>query len=99
MSQYLSLEDAKRHLMVDFSEDDALIAEYIKASEGKLSNDLKRPLSELEGEGGELPSPLLHALRLLVGRFYMSREGVAFTRSVELPYSYLSLIYPYRNER
>lgn len=98
MGKYLTLDDAKQHLLVEFDDDDKYIEELIKAVECSLANDINRPLSEVENEDGTLPDALLHAMRIKLGKLYMAREGVSFAKNYELPFTFANLFIPYRKE-
>lgn len=97
MGKYLTLEDAKKHLLVEFDDDDSYIESLIEAVECSLEHDINRPLAEVEVDG-KLPADLVHALRIKLGKLYMAREGVAFAKSYELPFTYACLFIPYRKE-
>ena len=96
---YVSLETAKKHLVIDdnFAEDDAYIVMLIEAAEETVSKDICEKLKDLEVEAGNLPAPLLYAICLQVGDYYAHRETVTFGSTMnEIP-SYKHLISLYRN--
>jgi len=45
----------------------------------------------------DVPEPILHAIRLLVGHLYENRQQVSRTNVYELPLGIHSLVSPYRN--
>lgn len=98
---YILLEDAKHHLNVDmdFKDDDIYISSLIEVAEKVVERNIDTKLSDLEDSEGYLPSPLIQAMLLLIGNFYMNRESVAFANTVNVPYSYQYLIDLYRNYR
>ena len=77
---YILLDDAKRHLNVDkdFRDDDKYIASLIDVAEKVVERNIDINLKELEDGDGDIPSPLIQAMLLLVGNFYANRESVAF---------------------
>ena len=40
------------------------------------------------GEDGEIPTPLLQAMLLMIGNLYQNRESVSFTNTSEIPFAY-----------
>lgn len=97
--RYLTLDDAKRHLNVEHSEDDAFIESLIDSAEDYLGGLLNRDITELEREDKSLPPALLHALRIIVGRFYADREGYRMGRVSDVSFTIGSLIGIYRLEK
>ena len=96
---YVSLEQAKKHLMVDasFSEDDGYIIELIEVAESVVAEELCVTLAEIETPEGFMPPGVRQAILLLVGNYYSNREPVAFASSSKVPLSYDYLIGLYRN--
>ena len=92
---YLTVEDLKKHLNVDHSEDDAYIAELIEVAEDHVVNFLNAPLINYVS-GGSLKASVKHAIRLLVGTWYASRESVAFATPFVLPDGVYALLMPLR---
>lgn len=89
---FLSLNDVKRHLLIDHNDDDMYIADLITVAEDAVRVDLNREsLRELEGVNGMLPPSVLHAMLLLVGTYYANRESVTYGTPHEVPFglSYL----------
>lgn len=96
---YVSLELAKKHLIVDesFTDDDDYIAILIEAAEKTVSEDICEDLSDLEDESGKIPATLLYAICLQIGDYYTHRETIAFGSTMnEIP-SYKRLIGLHRN--
>lgn len=98
---YITVNFAKKHLNIDrdFTDDDLYIAALIEVAEAAVEKHLDSPLTSLEDGDGYLPSPIAHAILLLVGNFYANRESVAFASAQNVPYSYQYLIDLYRNYR
>lgn len=95
---YLTVADLKRHLNVDFSDDDAYIAELEKVAESYIETYLQRPLSELTTTDGcphaSLNASVRHAIRLMVGQLYANREPVSFAAPSEIPFGLRALLLP-----
>ena len=92
---YLTVEDLKKHLNVDHSEDDAYIEELIEVAEDSVATYLNAPLTDYI-EGANLRASVRHAIRLLVGTWYASRESVAFATPSALPDGLYALLMPLR---
>lgn len=86
---YVKLETAKKHLNLDdsFTDDDSYIFLLMKAAEDAVSKHIDKPLVELEDSQGELPPAILHSILLLIGNLYATREPVAYTSVVKVPYT------------
>lgn len=95
---YITLEQAKAHLLVDkdFTDDDLYILDLVTVAEDIVAQHLDVALNELE-VGGLLPPPITHAILLMIGNLYQNRESVAFTSVNKIPYSYEYLLSLYRH--
>ena len=92
----LTVEDLKKHLNVDHTEDDQYIEELIQVAEDAVVTFLNRPLDELVGADAKPRAAIRHAVRLLVGTWYASRESVAFASPAVLPDGVYFLLSPLR---
>ena len=92
---YLTVEDLKKHLNVDHSEDDVYIGELIEVAEDHVATYLNASLTNYV-EGENLKASVKHAIRLLVGTWYASRESVAFATPSVLPDGVYALLMPLR---
>lgn len=94
---YVSLELAKKHLIIDsdFNDDDEYIAILIEAAEKTVSEDICEDLKDLEDGEGKIPAPLLYAICLQLGDYYAHRETIAFGSTMhEVPvYKHLTRLY------
>lgn len=93
---YISIEEIKRHLNIDYEEDDTYLQDLIEAAEDAIQRFIQQPFKDLEDEDGIIPASLRHAIRLMVGGFYANREPVAFAAANEIPYNLHFLIIQYR---
>ena len=92
---YITVEDLKKHLNVDHSEDDDYIGELSEVAEDAVAENLNRPISDFVTDG-KLKASVRHAIRLLVGTWYASRESVAFASPSVLPDGVYALLMPLR---
>lgn len=98
---YLQLYEIKKHLNIDcdFKEDDEYLTQLENVAEKVVETNIDTKLSTLEDGDGNIPSPLIQAIRFLVANYYANRESVAFAQSTNVPYTYQYLIDLYRNYR
>lgn len=91
---YVELEDIKRHLNVDFNEDDNLITSMIEAAEASVENSIGAPLADI-AINGELPVDLKHVIRIMTANFYEYREGMTYGKIQAVPFTLSHLLAPY----
>lgn len=90
---YLTIDDVKKHLIIDHDDDNRYIADLITVAEDAVKTDLNlNSLSELEDETGMLPASVLHAMLLLIGSLYSNRESVTYGTPHTVPHSYQYLL-------
>lgn len=96
---YITLEEAKDHLNVDYSTDDTYITSLIGLVEAVVANEIDEPdLTVLEDESDNIPVGLKHAMLLMIGHFYAIREPVMVGVGVtKVPFGFEFLIAPYKN--
>lgn len=95
---YLKLYQIKRHLNVDerFQEDDEYLLELAEVAQAAVEKHLDTSLQEIaKDNGGTLPSPIVHAMKLLVAEYYSQREAIAYTSTQVVPLAYDYLLAPY----
>lgn len=93
---YIEADDIKKHLNIDYDEDDGYLTQLVEAAESAIERFIQQPLEKLEDENGDIPAALKHAVRLMVGGFYANREPVAFATATEIPFGLMFLIMQYR---
>ena len=93
---YINADDIKKHLNIDYDEDDGYLTQLVEAAESAIERFIQQPLEKLEDENGDIPAALKHAVRLMVGGFYANREPVAFATATEIPFGLMFLIMQYR---
>ena len=95
--RYITVEDAKRHLYIDFEADDKIIADYIDAAQSIIEKYLNVKLSDLMVDE-QLPYAIIQAIKRMVGNLYNNREGVSFNAvPYKVPFSFEYLLQPYKN--
>ena len=92
--RYIEIQDIKKHLNIDFDDDDAYISDLIDAAQETISTYLNRPLEDFSDTSGQLRPALRHAVRLLVGNWYANREPVAYASATNVPYTLDYLLLP-----
>lgn len=95
---YVTLSEAKKHLLVDdsFKDDDDYILALIDIAEDAVAINLCIQLDSIT-TGGELPPVVKAAILLLVGNLYANREPVSYTSVNKIPYTFDYLISLYKN--
>lgn len=95
---YVTLDDAKKHLNIDFcfTEDDAYLDMLINVAEDAVEKNCNIALSE-QLEGGELPPSTYHSILLMIGNLYTNRESTTYSSINEVPFAYKYLINLNRN--
>lgn len=93
---YVSLADLKQHLKVEVTADDSYLTTLIEVAEIAIGNELGKPLANFVDDNNALPTPLIHAIKLLCGDLYNNRESVAFATPHEVPRTLDYLLQPYK---
>lgn len=98
---HVQLYQIKKHLNIDsnFHDDDEYLMSLEEVAEKVVEKNIDTSLSTLEDGDGNIPSPLIQAMLLLIANYYANRESVAFANSTNVPYSYQYLIDLYRDYR
>ena len=95
---YVTIEEIKQHLYIEFEADDSMFADMIQASEEIIEKYLNTTFDTLLNENGTLPFPIKQAIKIMVGNLYANRESVSFNAyPSKIPYSYEYLLQPYKN--
>lgn len=97
---WLTLDDIKKHLNIDsyFHDDDAYLTDLGAVAELAVEKHIDYPLSAIaEANNDSLPQPIIHAMLLLIGNFYINRESVSFAAAVPVPHAFDYLISLYQN--
>ena len=97
---YLQLNIVKKHLLVDedFKDDDNYIKLLADTAEQLVEKYLDNKLSVIVNDNdGILPAPIYHAMLLLVGTWYMTRESISFGSPQQIPHGVDALLSCYKN--
>lgn len=95
---YVTIDEIKQHLYIDFEADDAMLADMIQASEDIIQKYLNTTFEDIIDEYGSLPISLKQAIKIMVGNLYANRESVSFNAyPSKIPYSYEYLLQPYKS--
>ena len=94
---YVTIDQAKAHLRVDFEDDDNYITDLIDIAEMSVQNEIGCTLASCE-VNGILPKPLLQAIKYMVAHMYATREPVIVGATVQkCPYTMEYLFAPYKS--
>jgi uncharacterized phage protein (predicted DNA packaging) len=109
--KYVTIDELKMQMRVDFDEEDDLIKMYGLAAEDSVLRGTQRTDEELlkmgyEERNGEeakeevgkewFPTRLKCAIMLMAAHLYRNREAVAGVAQNVVPYGFNSLVKPYR---
>ena len=95
---YITLKQAKAHLLVEHNEDDLYISDLITVAEDVVRRDLNiNSLCEIADENGMLPAGVIQAMLLLIGTMYNNRESISYAIPHIIPHAYNYLLDLYRN--
>ena len=97
---FVTLDRIKKHLNIDeyYKEDDWYLSSLYNVAEKVVEKHTDSDLSEIaNANGGELPSPLVHAMLLFVGDMYRNRESISFSSVNTIPFSYEYILSLYKN--
>lgn len=96
--QYVDLETVKKHLNIEpqFEEDDLYLIALIDVAQAAVEKYLDIPLADM-CKNDILPSPIKHAILLLVGTFYAQRESISSASMQPVPNAFELLCDLYRN--
>lgn len=86
----VTLEDAKRHLIIEHNEDDNYITNLIDVAECSILD-----YCNWTYYSNPVPPPIKQAILLIVGNLYTNREPVSFITAYKIPYTVDFLIAPY----
>jgi uncharacterized phage protein (possible DNA packaging) len=92
---YVTLEEIKQHLNIDFSDEDSYLSDLIEVAQTSVETYISAPLDDYVAEG-KLNPMLRHAIKILAGNFYANREPVAFAEPRSIPYTLDYLVKPFR---
>jgi len=95
MANYITLDEMKKHLNIDFTDDDEYVTSLIEVAQCSIEKTIQHPLKDCEISDGVLNPALVHAMKLLAGNLYANREPVAYGVPQAVPYTMQYLIQPF----
>lgn len=94
--KFLTLDEIKGQLRVDFDDDDAELTRKGAVAENMAIKATRRTLDELkEMGGGEVPPEIREAALMLAGHLYRVRENVSGYQQYVVPYAFEALVKPF----
>jgi uncharacterized phage protein (predicted DNA packaging) len=87
----VTLEEAKAHLRVDTTDDDALIGRLLIAASQFVENETNRVITD----GSEVTQLMKQLVLLVLGHFFEQREGVTDRTFTEVPMGIQRLIWQF----
>lgn len=91
---YVDLKLFKKHLNVDFNEDDEYLESLIQTAQCSIEQYIQRPLSDCKVDGYINPM-LKHAIMIFGATLYDNRESVSYGQPKAVPYTLEYLIKPF----
>lgn len=95
----MDLQTIKKHLNIDadFTDDDSYLLTLAEVAGQVIEKHIDQNLSDVAGDGGELPAPLSQAMLLFIGNMYANRESVSYSSAGEVPFAYDYLLSLYKD--
>ena len=84
MKEYVTLDELKQHLNVDFDHDDIYISGLIEPIQLAIESYLNNPI-ETYVKDGKIDRRIWHAIRILVANYYANREDITFAAANVIP--------------
>lgn len=96
MELYVSVEDLKKHLNVDFDDDDNYLESLSLTAQVSIEAKIQRPLTDEKCMLEDKLNPMLiHAIKIIAGTLYANRESVSFGQPKSVPYTIDWLLSPF----
>ncbi|WP_106831161.1 head-tail connector protein [Parabacteroides pacaensis] len=95
MGLYVTVEDLKQHLNIDYEGEEGYLVSLIETAEVSVETYIRSPLTEYEKDG-KLNPMLVHAIKIFAGNLYANREAVAFVEPRAIPYTLDYLLQPFK---
>lgn len=93
--QIVTLEEIKEHTRIDSDAEDSLLVVYGESAEAITLKMLGLTYDQMIEKYEETPTPVRHAILMLVAHSYAQREPVSERNIYTVPYTYDLLIKPY----
>jgi len=95
MMQIVTLEEIKANSRIDYNDEDTLLEMYRQSAEETLKSILDRTWEDVIDEYGEIPTPIRHAVLMLVEHWHVHRGPIGPTALYNVPYTIDFLVKPY----
>lgn len=93
--KFLTIDDIRQHVRIDFNDEDAVLELYGTAAEDTVLHVIGRTLDDVLALYGEVPAPLRHATLLLVAHSYQHREPASAQNMSAVPYGFDIMVKPF----
>ena len=93
MKEYVTLDELKQHLNVDFDHDDIYISGLIEPIQLAIESYLNNPIETYVNDG-KIDRRIWHAIRILVANYYANREDITFAAANVIPGHIALLLQP-----
>lgn len=93
MTKYVTLDDLKQQMNIDFDNDDDNIEKLIIPVQLSVQSYLNAPLESFVKDG-RIDGRIWHTIRIIVANMYANRESVAFAQAYVIPDQLAFLIQP-----
>lgn len=93
MKEYVTLEELKQHLNVDFNNDDTYIKGLIIPVQLIIESYLNSPIESFVKDD-KIDPRIWHAIRILVANYYANREEITFATPNVIPGHVTLLLQP-----
>lgn len=93
MTEYVTLDELKQHLNVDFDTDDEYIRGLIEPVQLVIESYLNAPLEDFV-RNGRIDRRIWHAIRIIAANYYANREDVVFATPNAIPGHITALLQP-----
>lgn len=93
MTEYVTLDELKQHLNVDFDTDNEYIRGLIEPVQLLIESYLNAPLEGFVKDG-KIDRRIWHAIRILAANYYANREDVVFSTPNIIPGHITALLQP-----
>lgn len=97
---FVELDRIKKHLNIDeyYKEDDSYLISLYEVAQEVVEKHTDSNLKNIaDANGGELPSPLVHAMLLFIGDMYIHREINSNTNIASVPFAYDYILSLFKN--
>ena len=92
---WLKISDIKKHSLIDYDCEDALLELYADAAEEMVMQITGRDYDNIMATYGEVPAALRQASLILVDTSFMQRTAVSAQNLYAVPYAFDFLIKPF----